>query len=293
MELIIIAILFGALVGIGLFWADKKPNYIADSDTSVLPRVVNQDAVKPLDYSIYKFSLGQYLFNIVLAGAGLYAIGLIFYQNQIVALLFAAAGVFYPKLRKKELLERRREELSFQFRQALYSLSSALIAGRSVENAFKEITDDLKLLYPNPKTLIIQELQLISRRVENGVPIEKAIKDFSSRANVEDITSFADVFITCKRTGGDLVEVIRITSNILGEKLETQQEIAVLIAQKKFEAKILSIAPFILVALISRSSPDYMAPLYQLGIGTIVMTISLLILGFSYWVSTKLMKIKV
>jgi len=101
------------------------------------------------------------------------------------------------------------------------------------------------------------------------------------------------VFSTCKRTGGDLVEVIRRTSNIISNKIETQQEIAVLISQKKLEAKILSIAPFAIVALISFSSKDYMEPLYQFGIGTVVMTISLIILVISYLLTKWIMNIKV
>lgn len=149
------------------------------------------------------------------------------------------------------------------------------------------------MIYPDSNTYIILEFKIINHRLENGEPIENSLLAFSERAGLDDIENFTDVFITCKRTGGDLVEVIRKTSNTISNKIETKQEIAVLIAQKKLEANILSIAPFIIIALISISSPDYMQPLYQPGIGPVIMTVSLIILSTSYLIAKKIMDIKV
>ncbi len=174
------------------------------------------------------------------------------------------------------------------------SLSSSLVAGRSIENAFIEVTNDLYLLYPDPDTHIIKEFELINRRLENRETIEYALTDFSQRAGVDDITSFTDVFVTCKRTGGDLVEVIRRTSTLISQKLEVEQEISVMISQKKFESNAISMAPIIIVAILSYSASDYMTPLYRWSdLGPIVMTICLLIIGFSFWISQKIMDIKV
>jgi tight adherence protein B len=127
--------------------------------------------------------------------------------------------------------------------------------------------------------------------MENGEPVERAIADFSERSGIEEIAQFADVFVICKRTGGDLVEVIRRTANMIGDKLEMEQEIAVLVAQKRFEAKALSLIPFALVAFLAWSSPDYMAPLYGLA-GNLLMTGALAVLAFCYWLSQSIMNIK-
>ncbi|OEF99076.1 pilus assembly protein TadB [Vulcanibacillus modesticaldus] len=246
-----------------------------------------------IDYSTYQMSIKERIFYSIMAGMVFFVIGYIFYQSMIISSILAIFGLYYQKIQQKKLSEKRKQELVLQFKQALYSLSSALVAGKSVENAFKEVVKDLRMLYPDPNTYIIREFEIINQRVQNGQAIEKAVGDFSNRADIEDITNFADVFITTKRTGGNLVEVIRRTSNIIGDKLEIQQQISILIAQKKLEAQILSIAPFLIVGLISYSSPDYMAPLYQLGLGIVIMTISLILLAFSYWLSNKIMNIKV
>ena len=48
--------------------------------------------------------------------------------------------------------------LSLHFKQALYALSSALAAGKSVENGFKESVEDLRMLNPEADTDLIGEL---------------------------------------------------------------------------------------------------------------------------------------
>ena len=78
------------------------------------------------------------------------------------------------------------------------------------------------------------------------------------------------MFLT-STTGGDLVEVVRRTSNIIGEKLDIQQEITVMIAQKKFESKAILVAPIFMISFMNVSSPDYMLPMYS-GVGFIMTT---------------------
>lgn len=247
-----------------------------------------------INYGDYQLSLKQYIFYAVLAVGLLYFIGYLFYQNIILAAIVGAVGLFFPKIQRKVLLQKRKEKLSLQFKEAIASLSSSLAAGRSIENSFREVVVDLQLLYPDPKTYIVQEFQIINRRVENGETIERAIEDFAVRSDIEDVINFADVFLTCKRTGGNLVEVIRRTSDVISEKIDIQQDVQVMISQKKFESRILAVAPLAMIALLKYSAGDYLAPMYEWpGAGPLVMTFCLAIFIFSFWLSQKIMNIKV
>lgn len=249
---------------------------------------------KVIDYSIYTMTKKERLLTVLLASFVFYAIGYIFYQNHIISIILSLLGFLYPKYRTKQLILKRKQELTLQFKQVLYSLASSVTVGKSVENAFKDIIDDLNMIYPDPNTYIIQEINRINKKVENGETIENALKEFAERADVEDISSFADVFIISKRTGGDLSQIIRNASNIIGDKIEIQQDITIMIAQKKFESRILNLAPFAIVLLLSFSSPDYMAPLYEMNSGgSLVMTASLILLAISFFVSERMMRIKV
>lgn len=262
-------------------------------------REIQAKAVKQIedhliDYSTYKLSVREYLFYSTIAVIFFGLIGYIFYANLFGVVLLGLAGLLFPRYTKKHLQEKRQEKLLMQFKEAIASLSSSLAAGRSIENSFKEVVRDLYLLYPDPNIYIIREFEIINRRVENGDTIENAILNFSIRSDLEDIKNFANVFITCKRTGGNLVEVIRRTSDILTEKIDIQQELSVMIASKRFESRILSLAPIGMILLLKTSAPDYLAPLYSLSSGgPIVMTVCLAILAFAFWYGQRIMNIKV
>ncbi|MEF3301618.1 type II secretion system F family protein [Paenibacillus sp. GYB003] len=242
------------------------------------------------DYGRYSMSAKQRAFACAAAGAVLFAIGYLFYQNVAICAVLSLGGLYYPRARRRQLIRKRKDELGRQFKHALYSLSTALSAGRSVENAFAEAGNDLRLLYPDRTADMLRELDRINRLTENGEPIERSLLDFGRRSGIADVQQFAEAFAACKRTGGDLVEVMRRTSNMIGEKMEIEQDISVLVAQKRFEAKALGLIPFVIVAFLAFSSPDYMAPLYG-GAGHLVMTAALAVLVASQWLARKIMDI--
>lgn len=242
------------------------------------------------DYREYKLSRTQFA---IAAGAGalaLFAAAYLFYHSVIVAAMFAMLGVVTPRYRRAALLQQRKDRLKLQFKEALFSLVSSLAAGRSIENAFVSTLDDLRLLYPDPRTELLIEFHIISNRLDNAVPLEQALRSFAERAGIDEITQFADALAACKRSGGDLIEVMKRTSAIIGEKLETDQEIAVMIAQKRFEGKIMMAVPFVFLGFLSFAAPDYMAPLYS-GLGYLLLTAALGLLLFCFWIMEKMMNI--
>ncbi|WP_081667169.1 type II secretion system F family protein [Paenibacillus pinihumi] len=215
----------------------------------------------------------------------------IFYHSILAALVLSAAGLRAPGIYQRYLLNRRRDRLKQQFKETLVSLTSSLAAGRSVENAFLAVPEDLRFIYSDLPGDMLRELDIIRLRLENGEPLELGLQDFSKRACVEEITQFVDVFCIGKRSGGDLIEIIRQTSQVIGEKLDMQQEIEVMIARKKFESQIMMAVPFVFLAVLGVISPDYMASLYQ-GMGYVLLTISLIALFGCYWFIYKLTDIR-
>jgi tight adherence protein B len=246
-----------------------------------------------IQYNQYEMTKAETTSTILISMLIIGGVGYVFYQHFIAVALLSLAGLYVPSIRKKDLIIKRKLLLQLQFKQALASLSSALGAGKSVENAFQDTLIDLRLLYPDPRAFIVSELETINRRIENGETIELALKDLSERSQVDDIEQFTEVFVTCKRTGGNLVHVIRRTASIIQEKLDIQQEISVMMAQKRFESRVLAFAPVIVIAVLSFSSPDYMEPMYQGITGYLIMAVALLVLLGCFGITKMIMNIKV
>lgn len=244
-------------------------------------------------YDEYQMSKGQKVVTVGIASIVIFCLSYLFYMNYVVSILLASAGLLFPRMRKKQLIENRKRNLTSQFKNLLSSVSSSLAAGRSVENSFKAASEDLKMLYPNENTDILKEIQWLVHKIELNEPVEVALGDFAKRANIDEIASFATVFTTCKKTGGDLVNVVRSTSNIITEKIEIKNDIYLTLAAKKMEQKVLMVVPFIIVAFLAFSTGDFMYPMYHTIIGRAVMTIGWVVILGVWFITEHIMNIKV
>ncbi|WP_373230183.1 type II secretion system F family protein [Cohnella sp.] len=244
-----------------------------------------------IDYSVYRLSKWQRLWAITQGCAFTFIAIWLMYRNYIAALAVSPLGFLYPSQYAKALCRRRRDKLRQQFKEALHALSSLLSAGRSVENAFTSLENDLVLLLEDSHSDLIMELRAITNRLHNGEPLEVGLRDFAKRSDLEEVRNFADVITICKKAGGDLMEVVRRTSQLIGEKLEVELEVSVLIAQKKFEARIMMMMPFAFVGILGFIAEDYMEPLHE-GVGIILLSVCLFLLIVCSWWMLRIMEIK-
>ena len=238
-----------------------------------------------IDYDIYVMTHREKLLYTLLAAVVIFVVGMIFYQRPILALLLSLFSLKFPKIRTAQIIRKRKQTLNTQFKDMLYALSSSMSAGRSLEMAFQDALRDLEVIYPDPETPIMQETTYILRCISMNMTVEDAISQFAARAHIEDIQNFADVIRICKRSGGNLIEVIRSTSQMITDKIETKNEIETVITAKKFESRIMTCTPIVMVAVLSAASPDYMKP--------VVMTVAIVLFVVSFFIGEKIMEIEV
>lgn len=246
-----------------------------------------------IDYDVYVMSKNEKIFYVILAYIVIFIVGFIFYERIILAALLGLLAFKFPKMRTAQIIKSRKNALNIQFKDWLYSLSSSMAAGRSIEMAFKESYRDLEIIYTNPETPIMKELQHMIRCLEMNETVENVVGEFAERTHIEDIMNFADVIKISKRSGGNLVEVIRSTSNVLGDKIETKMDIETTISGKKFESRVLCCMPIAMVAILTATSYDYMEKVFTTFIGHTVMTISIAMFVAAFFIGEKIMDIEV
>ncbi len=198
----------------------------------------------------------------------------LFYHSAVISLCSSPLVFYLIKLIREERGRKVRWELQLQFKDGLQSLSDALSAGYSIENGFREAITDLSLLYPKEAD-ILMEFRHIYRQLGLNKNIEEMVLDFGIRSGSEDILTFAEVLSTAKRTGGDLLKVIRMTSQSIGDKTDIQREIRTVVAAKKLEANIMSTIPVLIILYLWFSMPGFLEPMYTTLVGRIVMTVTL------------------
>lgn len=245
------------------------------------------------DYDVYIMTKQEKIVNMLLAAAALFAVGYVFYHNLILSALLALFCVKFPAIRTRQIIEKRKNQLTLQFKDMLYSLASALSVGKSVETGIRDALQDLRVIYPDPNTDILVEMEYILRGIGMNETVEDMFSQFAERAHLEDVENFVDIFVTCKRTGGDLMEVMRSTSNAIGEKIEVKQEIHTMIAGKKYEFNFMMVLPVIMVEFLAVTSADYMKPVFERAEGTAAMTVAIGFFVLAYVIGSKVMKINI
>ena len=147
----------------------------------------------------------------------------------------------------EQKLEERNKKVAMEFQTMLKNVSSSLLAGFSLENAFVEAEKELKQMY-GEKSYMFLELQNINKKVGMNTPLEELLEDLAERTGMEDIYNFIDILSFAKRAGGNFVEIIDNTINKMWAKYETAREIDVAISAKKLEQKVMSVIPVVLLA---------------------------------------------
>lgn len=246
-----------------------------------------------IDYNQYIYTKEE-LVRYSLCGGGVgFALLMLFYNNVLLCgILSVPAALFFLGYYRRILLERRRWQLTVQFKDAMESLVSALSAGYSLENSVREAAEDLKLMY-SPEDIIRKEFDHMRRRIELKITVEELMKELGLRSGVEDIMMFSEILGTARRTGGNLVRIMRQTTSNIAEKIEMRREIETLVAGKKMEAVCMTAVPLLMILYLRIFSPGFLDPLYNNLMGGMVMTGALVVYGAAFHWGQKIMRIEV
>lgn len=253
---------------------------------------IEEDYNGATNYNTYHMSKKEWLMYVILAAIGIFAIGYVFYRSLIISLILTPLALKYPKIRTKEIIKKRKTQLTLQFKDMLYSLSSSIGAGTSIPNSINYVLEDMIMQYGDEGCFIVEELKLMKQKLNLGVTVEGVFSDFAKRSGVVDIQTFANIFEIANRTGGDIIKITRQTSSIIADKIEVKQEMDTMLAGKKMEQKVLTVIPIALVYFLTVSSGGFMQPLFQ-GVGRIISTVALIIMAIGFMWSRKITDIQI
>lgn len=243
------------------------------------------------DYSIYNMSMFEKIGYVMIGSMIGGTLGYLFYENMILALIVAIIGAFsLTPIRRKQIINKRNKKLLLQFKDALESLSTSIGAGNNVQDSFAFAEADMITQY-SKDSMIAKELNIINSGVHNNINVERMLMDFGDRSGLDDIKSFASVFETCYRKGGDTKEVIKNTHLIICEKIDITMEIQTLVSSKVSEQNMMLIMPVIFVLLFKMMGKEVIN--LSTPIGRVSTSISLCMFAVSYFIGRKILNIKV
>jgi tight adherence protein B len=221
-----------------------------------------------------------------------FGIAFLFYNAAYGILPGIAVGMFVFKKNKQRIREKRKNRMLLEFKGLAGAWDAALSAGYSMENAFLAAKRDMELLYASDREFL-GELEQIKRKVEMRIPIDQAVYALGEKYGLEEVKDFAVVIQTAGRTGGNMIKIMRKTVENISMKIDTLQEIQVMVAAKKLEKNIMLVMPLLMILYLRIANRGYLDPLYGNVTGVLFMTVCLAFLLAADWLGERIVRIEV
>lgn len=221
-----------------------------------------------------------------------FGIGYLFY-NVLWGMVFAPiVMIFLIKICKKNYADVRQTSLTDEFCEVLKIVQASLLGGFSLEHAFLEAEKEL-LEINGEDSRMYQELQLMNKQVAMNETVESAFTALAIRSDIEEILIFAEVLCFAKRSGGNLIDILDGFISRIHLLRDTEREIEVLVASRKYEQKVMIILPMVILAYLKFSFREYLSVLYGNLFGIVFMSVCILLYGLSVIWGRKIMQIVV
>lgn len=165
--------------------------------------------------------------------------------------LGAAPFVFLLQKRKRRL-----RRFSEQLPEAISLMARGLRAGQAlpitVETVAQESDDPLR-----------SEFRRAADEQSFGLPFREAMVNLSRRVPVPDLQFLVTAILVQKETGGNLVQILDKTSQVIRERIRVAGQMRIRTAQARFSAWILCSLPFVMFIGLNLLNPGYAKVLFQ------------------------------
>lgn len=245
-----------------------------------------------VDYNCHVCSVREYVQCLLISAALSGVFAWLFYRSWFGMLLFPTVYAVYLRAYKNAQIKKKKESLLYEFKDAMQALSAALLAGYSMENAWRDVERELRQLH-GQKSLMFAEVRQMNAAIAVNEPMEHVFMEFAGRSGCEEVESFAEVFVFAKRSGGDFVKIIRVAVQKLTGKIEVEQEIATILAGKKLEGQIMNAMPLFILAYMTLSAGDFLDVLYGNVLGVVIMSVVLAGYVLALYLSVRILDIHV
>lgn len=245
-----------------------------------------------MNYKIYRFSRMERIRYGLEAAVITGVMALCFYNSLWAFAAFPLVAFGYYREKGERLAAERRKELQLQFKDAVQAMAAALAAGYSAENAIREAGKDLRLVYPEQADMV-QELAAMQRKLDANQTVEEAVRDFAFRSGLEEAQVFAEIFAVGKRSGGDLIAIMKDTARTIAQTVDTEHQVASILASRRYEQKIMNVIPFAMVLYLRLGCPGFLDPVYGNAAGICVMSACLGLYLAARYVGKRMLEVEI
>jgi tight adherence protein B len=204
----------------------------------------------------------------------------------VMGTVFGLIALALPKKVVMFLKERRRQKFNIQLVEALGSMSNAMRAGFSINQAFETIVQ-------TGDKPISQEFGVMLQQMRVGMNFFEALQSLDQRVGSDDLTLVVTAIDIARRTGGNLTEIFDKISLTIRERMRIERRVQTLTAQGRLQGIIVASMPVVLGAAMTVLKPDMMMPFFRATTGMICVGVTVCLIAVGWFFIKKIIKIDV
>jgi tight adherence protein B len=200
----------------------------------------------------------------LLIAAGAFLAGGVLTGKIIFALICAAGAAAGTHAYFVRRAKRNREQINTQLGEALGMIANSVRAGQSLHQALELLSREA------PQPLSMEFSQVISE-LRFGTPLYETLQGLVKRVPTADMTMAVNAMHLAKETGGNLAEILTRVASTIAERRKIQGKVNTLTAQGRASGMIMSMVPFILLAVLYGMEPSMVGLLFTTFLGNLML----------------------
>ena len=206
--------------------------------------------------------------------------------GTVLGLFFGACARMVPGKIVAFLKIRRRNAFNLQLVEALSTMSNALRAGFSINQAFESVVQ-------SGEKPIAQEFGVMLQQMRVGMNFYDALQSLDRRVGSDDLTLVVTAIDIARRTGGNLTEIFDKIGTTIRERMRIERRVQTLTAQGRLQGIIVALMPAVLGGVMTLIKPDMMLPFFKSVQGMAAIGVALILITVGWLFIRKIIKIDV
>lgn len=201
-------------------------------------------------------------------------------------LLPALLLVFAPPAVLRSARTRRSAAIDLQLDGFLLALSNALKASPSLGDALAAC---VPLLAPPLR----DELALVLREQQLGVPLDRALANMAGRVRSPVVSAAIATLRIARNTGGNLNRTLERAAASLRELARLEGVVRTKTAEGRAQTLVIALIPVPLIWGLDALDPEFLAPVWTTGGGHLVLAAAFLLWGIALLLARKIIEVDV
>ena len=172
-------------------------------------------------------------------------------QDTLMTILGPGAiGYLLPKYWVTRRVEKRKEEITMGFPDALDMMLVCVEAGQSLDQSIVRVASELHASYPS----LADEFEIVAFEMKAGKDKASVLSDMGERCGVQDVSSFTTVLIQSATFGTSVADALRVYAGEMRDKrVMRAEEAANKLPTKMTLATMMLTVPPLLIILVGPS----------------------------------------